>query len=601
MLETVIKNIRLSLLTLLLLSQSTCFSTTLHFSQSSDRPLALYRAPSPYQEAGKARLNSVIITSKPFSIGNQQNSTTTHSNLSPEWRRELLVTSSNPSTASSATIHPRLSGHIPHYSIDCINGKSCSETININSTASPTFKPYSQDVLEKFLNDYAGSILNTTKQSSKNDKTYFAKLGNSYNRNFTDSNSKDLTAVEPSLEATNRLANLYLEDEDEQDSMSIDGKSKAHWSLINAQHHNHPYDDRDGWVTLDAVPWSSSKISKWQSSNTGNKRPHWDSRPPTQEWNSDKPSKPWERPQYSDRPTDWKPDKPLRPQFLVNNRPSDDTWSQESDHKPLLHMERPVGDYSYKPTYGHHQQWITSNHPDIITEGTPENWPVSINRPAGAGSFKPWPSQETDYAHSQHPHDDSYKYEANRRPPTPVVYHDGERPQNYPASGEGEWVLLSSTKGYSLPIRHHSHQRALTLNPKPITSTRSVKLTVLPPLNGTTNVTTSHGGLLEVESTFQSVDEAQRDDALKRTKNDTKLVPLRLVSTPIRKTGSGSAVLAAVGAGMLPATMALLVPMMLGRKKRSTLDPNVKEIITAHPVQGYVLSKVSNRNEDEGK
>jgi hypothetical protein len=602
MLVTVIRNIKLSLLTLLLLSQSTCFSTTLHFSQSSDRPLALYRAPAPYQEAGKARLNSIIITSKPFSIGNQQNITTTQPNINPQWRRELLVTSSNPSTASSATIHPRLSPHIPHYSIDCTNEKSCSETISINSTASPTFKPYSQDVLEKFLNDYAGYKLNTTKQLSKNETaTYFVKLSNSHNRNFTDSRSKGLTAVEPSVEATNRLANLYLDDEDERDSVSIDGKSKAHWSLINAQHHNHPYDDRDGWVSLEAVPWSSSKISKWQSSNTGNKRPQWDNRPPTQEWNSDRPSNPWERPQYSDRPTDWNHDKPLKPQFLVNNRPADDTWSQEADHKPLLHLERPVGDYSYKPTYGHHQQWITSNHPDIITEGTPENWPISINRPAGAGSFKPWPSQETDYTHSQHQYDDSNKYEPNRRPPTPVVYHDGGRPQNYPESGEGEWVLLSSTKGYSLPIRHHSYQRALTLNPKPITSTRAVKLTVLPPLNGTANITTSHGGLLEVESTFQSVDEAQRDDALKRTKNDTKLVPLRLVSTPLKKKGSGSAVLAAVGAGMLPATMALLVPMMLGRKKRSTRAPNVKETITTPPVQGYVLSKVNNRNEDEGK
>jgi len=43
------------------------------------------------------------------------------------------------------------------------------------------------------------------------------------------------------------------------------------------------------------------------------------------------------------------------------------------------------------------------------------------------------------------------------------------------------------------------------------------------------------------------------------------------------------------------------VPMMLGRKKRSTLGPNVKETTTAPPVQGYVLSKVNNRNEDEGK
>lgn len=602
MLETAIRNIKLSLLTLLLLSHSTCFSTTLHFSQSSDRPLALYRAPSPYQEAGKARLNSLIITSKPFSIGDQPNTTTTHSNVDSQWRRELLVTSLNPSTASSATIHPRLSVHIPHYSIDCSNGKSCSETININSTPSLTFKPYSQDVLDKFLNDYAGSKLNATKGSSKNDtKPYFLKLGDNDNKRFTDSRSKELTEVETSVEATNRLANLYLEDEDERDSVSIDGKSKPHWSLVNAQYHNHPYDDRDGWVTLEAVPWSSSKISKWQSSNTGNKRPHWDSRPPTQEWNSEKPSKPWERPQYGDRPTDWKHDKPIRPQYSVNNRPADDSWSQESDHKPLLHLERPVGDYNYKPTYGHHQHWITSNHPDIITEGTPENWPLSINRPGGPGSFKPWPSQETDYTHSQHQYDDSYKYEANRRPPTPVVYHDGGRPQNYPDSGEGEWVLLSSTKGYSLPIRHHSYQRALTLNPKPITSTRAVKLTVLPPLNGTANTTTSHGGLLEVESTFQSVDEAQRDDALKRTKNNTKLVPLRLISTPGKKKGSESAVLAAVGAGMLPATMALLVPMMLGRKKRSILAPNVKATMTTSAVQEYVLSKLNNRNEDGGK
>jgi hypothetical protein len=456
--------------------------------------------------------------------------------------------------------------------------------------------------LEKFLNDYSGSKVKPTKPSSKNETpTYFVKLGNGYNKSFTDSISKELSAIEPSVEATNRLANLYLDEEEERDSVSIDGKSKTQWSLVNAQHHNHPYDDRDGWVTLEAIPWSSSKVSKWQSSNAGIKRPHWDSRPPTQEWNSEKPSKPWERPQYGDRPTDWKHDKPIRPQYLVNNRPSDDNWPQESDYKPLLHLERPVGDYNYKPNYGHSQQWITSNHPDIITEGTPENWPITVNRPGGPGSFKPWPSQETDYTHNQQQYDDTYKYEANRRPPTPVVYHDGGRPQNYPDSGEGEWVLLSSTKGYSLPIRHHSYQRALTLNPKPITSTRSVKLTVLPPLNGTANTTTSHGGLLEVESTFQSVDEAQRDHALKKTKNDTKLVPLRLVSTPVTKKGSENAVLAAVGAGMLPATMALLVPMMLGRKKRSTILPDVKVNMTPSAVEEYVISKLNNRNDDEGK
>jgi hypothetical protein len=457
--------------------------------------------------------------------------------------------------------------------------------------------------LEKFLNDYAASKLNSAKQSSKH-KTpaTFVKVSSSYNKNFTDNRGKDLTAVEPSVEATNRLANLYLDDGEDPDSLSVDGKSKHHWSLIQAQHHNHPYDDRDGWVTLEAVPWSSSKISKWQSSNTGNKRPqwnkpsdHWDNRPPTQNWNSEKPLKPWERPQYGDRPTDWKYEKPIKPQYLVSNQQTVDSWPQESSHKPVFHLERPVSDYSYKPIHGLHQQWITSNHPDIITEGTPENWPMPVKRPVGAGSFKPWSSHEAEYIHHQDQYDDDYKLETNRRPPTPVVYHDGGRPQTYPDSGEGEWVLLSSTKGYSIPVRHHSYQRALTFSTKPITSTRSIKLTVLPALNGTANMTTSHGGLLEVESTFQTVEEAQRDDALKRIGNDTKAVPVRLVSRPVQQKGPGNAVLAAVGAGMLPATMALLVPMMLGRKKRSTVLPSISVTTTTSPIQNYTIPRLNSR------
>lgn len=601
-----IRNIRLPLLAALWLVHSRCSSSTLQFSQSSDRPLALYHAPAPYQEAGRARLSSVIITSRPFSIGDQLNSTTrSNANIpSPsdqQWRREF-ITSSHPPTASTATIYPRSSAHIPRYSIDCSNGKSCSETININSTIPPTFKPYSQEVLEKFLNDYAVSKLNSTKQYSKNETPpSYVTFESSDNRSFSEDRGKDLTAFEPTGEPTNRLANLYLDDENDSDSVSIDGKSKPHWSLVQAQHHNHPYDDRDGWVTLEAIPWSSSKISKWQSSNIGNKRPHWESRPQAQGWNSDKPSKPWETPQYGERPTDWKYEKPSKPQYLVSNRPTDDSWSQESVHKPVLHLERPVGDYNYKPTHGHHQQWITSSHPDIITEGTPENWPVPIHRPGGTGSFKPWPYQETDYAHHQHQYDDNYKYEVTRKPPTPVVYHDGGLPQNYPESGEGEWVLLSSTKGYSKPIRHHSYQRALTLNPRPITATRSVRLTVLPALNGTANTTTSHGGLLEVESTFQTVDEAQRDDANKRIENDTKSVPVRLISTPVKPKGNGKAVLAAVGAGMLPATMALLVPMMLGRKKRSTLAPHMNLTATIPAILDYAPPKLNNRKENGKK
>jgi hypothetical protein len=107
--------------------------------------------------------------------------------------------------------------------------------------------------------------------------------------------------------------------------------------------------------------------------------------------------------------------------------------------------------------------------------------------------------------------------------------------------------------------------------------------------------------LLEVESTFQTVDEAQRDDAFKRIENDTKPVPVRLISRPIKPKDNGRAVLAAVGAGMLPATMALLVPMMLGRKRRSTLVPNMNVTATMPTIQDYTLPKLNNRKENGKK
>lgn len=92
-------------------------------------------------------------------------------------------------------------------------------------------------------------------------------------------------------------------------------------------------------------------------------------------------------------------------------------------------------------------------------------------------------------------------------------------------------------------------------------------MTVLPSLNGT-NTTTSHGGLLEVEKTFKTVDESQKEFAEAERLSIIKKKPLR--KQAITRSPSNAAVLAAVGAGMLPATMGMMLPIMLGRKKRST-------------------------------
>lgn len=87
---------------------------------------------------------------------------------------------------------------------------------------------------------------------------------------------------------------------------------------------------------------------------------------------------------------------------------------------------------------------------------------------------------------------------------------------------------------------------------------------VLPAINGA-NTTISHGGLLEVEKTFQTVDQSQKEYELRNKK------PNRKSTTVVAQSPT---VLAAAGiaAGMIPATLALAVPMMLGRRKRSSND-----------------------------
>ncbi|XP_068085707.1 uncharacterized protein [Anabrus simplex] len=529
---------------------TSCVSTasaaaTLQFvTSSSDRPLALYRAPAPYQEVGKPLRNSIIITSKPFNIGEHLSTltttttSTTTTTPAPLWRRHMQV--------SSTTEKPAFEIKIPQYNIDCTNGKSCSETIAVEQpTPKPTFKTYPADVIDKFLRDFA-TVRTSPKEAYEQDREISSKQA-----------SDD--------DATNRLANLYLDENLE----SAESEGKSRWSKIPVQAHNHPFDDKEGWVTLDPIPWSSSKVSKWHSNLKTSDRPpsRWDSRP--SDWDSDKPVRPYDRPSY-DRPTDEEYDRPVKPSYWI--RPSNDRWGPPTTQRPPSQWNRP-NDYDYDRP---HNQPSSSS--DIITDGKPGRWPEhqSTHRP----SWQTSPSNE----HT--PHYD-YSISPERRPGF------GHHHQSRPEESDGEWVLLSSNKGYALPHRHKIYQRALTINPTPITSRRTVRLTVLPALNGTANTTISHGGMLEVESTFQSVDEEQHNQKQQQQqqirpqilsdpipqvepKNVTRPAAYQLI-TQSRPPVNSRAVLAAVGAGMLPATMAVLMPMFLGRRRRdlSSVSPNI--------------------------
>lgn len=140
-------------------------------------------------------------------------------------------------------------------------------------------------------------------------------------------------------------------------------------------------------------------------------------------------------------------------------------------------------------------------------------------------------------------------------------------------------------------------------------SHRTVRLTVLPPLNGTTNTTISHDGLIEVEQTHQTVDEAHREHMAKMMnlwkleqqqnktiKNNTenssvpkaekRIGTIKVISGKHLQTSNSrnNAIFAAVGAGMIPATMAMLLPVVLGRHRRHTEEEEHFSVLSSTSV-----------------
>ncbi|KAJ8687022.1 hypothetical protein QAD02_022816 [Eretmocerus hayati] len=442
---------------------------------------------------------------------------------------------------------------------------------------------------------------------------------------------------------------------------------------------NSPSDDRNGgWVTLDAVPWSKSKISRWQP-NSMTQEP-W----PTDNKPYDKPNsnKFWD-PEYSSRPS-YESNKPWQNKLTKPGWPDN---SPSSSNKPWHSQDRPRPNRPYQSSDkydenpGEAQKWPPERQPwerypessrphspldaDIITDDGPPNFPKwdrpseqSINEFAdnvicteiedlristgsvkllGTSGRKPSYTHHVDsyinepngwndrndygglgpskfptrpglnlgpgddyYNNNDRPHFSHYHYPSSGASAggSHQGLHSQRHPPNYPFSGNGEWVLLSTNRGYS-----KSRQRSLKFdalnatiasgdkrkqgdeNEAPVhsmTSNRQVRLMVLPPIDGT-NTTTSHGGMLEVEKTFKTVDQSKAEyDAAKglnekangKPNSSSTKAPISNVNRPTQQAAAASpgnsAVLAAVGAGMVPATMAMVLPMVLGRKKRQT-------------------------------
>ncbi|XP_050423677.1 uncharacterized protein LOC126835254 [Adelges cooleyi] len=444
-----------------------------------------------------------IITSKPFTVKDDVNAG------SIKWRRDTITGASLIGASDPAKVK---------YSIECADNNECA-SIDLGGSTDATFKPYTQDELNRILKRYGEA----GPESDSSDKVL----------SYDDSGNQD--------------------------------KSKASWNLVDSQQdQKSPYDDRRGWVTLEPVAWSSSHIQKWEPNN----RPTWP--PPPQ----DNPS-----PSYSP----WTSNRPVnRPSVGYHQQPSQSQWTTE---RPWV---RPTYDYSsnqpqqasnyQKPAVPQGPQnfyggWNNAD-PDIITDGKPGQFP------AEAYQHKPW---NGDYGQQSY----------------------GPRPSE--SEGDGQWVLLSSTKGYSIPHRPNrslnsrsmsidmvnklgdtgsqsarTNSRSVDMANRPITSRRTVRLMVLPPDKNSQNTTTSHNGMIEVDVSRKSVDQEQREyaaRALKENDNDVQVFSDRSAKT----NDDHRAVLAAVGAGMLPAaTMAMFLPMMVGRKRREI--PTRPQVILHHHV-----------------
>lgn len=358
-----------------------------------------------------------------------------------------------------------------------------------------------------------------------------------------------------------KLGNLI--DKGEADS---DNKDQKSWNLLELQkprYPTYPTDDRKGWVSLDPVPWSVSKVSKWKPKTT---EAPWDSyhhsnQEPNQ-WENDfvEHTRPASQYPYKKKP-EVRPD-PYKVYYIndkntIVNKPVSRPFTVYDQNVQTNYHRNPVkiNDF-YRP-----QNSFNSHQDGIITDNAPSNFPV----------------------------DDTFNRRSGQE----------QKPEPHPFLGDGEWVLLSTTRGYKAP-RHG--QRSLDFRPQSIRTQKSVHLTVLPPLKDSKiNMTTSHGGLLQVESTFESVEQAhkkyqkqQKDKTKKRKrlngllKRKKKVVKNATDSTVTAapRSSDSSAVLAAMGGGIIPATMAMLVPVMNGRKRRrkrevfTTIDPNTNIEIT---------------------
>lgn len=297
-----------------------------------------------------------------------------------------------------------------------------------------------------------------------------------------------------------------------------------------------PYKDRDGWVTLEAVPWSSSSVSKWYPHGNEDETRRRPSAHSVRPYNN----KPDKFPYHDDVDEDYyhRP----KPSYVDRDRPS--VYSAWTKPQSMNSNSRPrpkpyqFGESSFGSNkYYDHDRDSHSNRPwnsggEIITDNRPSEFPSESHRP--------------------HYHDEDHFNAASSN------HHSSF--QDRPNEGNGEWVLISTTKGYQMAGGNNRRQpgkRALDSSdtqsgtivkvPRSMRMHKALKLTVLPAEDPDKNstfstdsskkkqTTTIHGGMVEIDATHQSIE----DDVRATLQAQKKVTTVNVnVNNPIKASSS---------------------------------------------------------------
>lgn len=385
------------------------------------------------------------------------------------------------------------------------------ETGNDSSNANAKKVVYSPILLKKFMKEYSEKLQNADVLTKNEIQKIHEKI---HEQQETNANkNEEIVDVDKSAEEVEQKYNWN----GYRDSYDDDRRKRP----------SDPYKDRDGWVTLEAVPWSSSTVSKWHPYGDDDTR-----RRPSP--NSARPYKTDRFPYHDDADDDYY----SRPKPLYadrDKRPSvHSAWTKPQSYNNNGRPTPKPYRFSESGSFGSYQKFndrdfqssgrpYQSNGDDIITDNRPSEFPSEYHRPSY--------------------HDDDH-YNAASSNISPSYQR--------PTEGNGEWVLISTTKGYQVGgggnrrqkgnramFQSNAQSSVLFTAPKTMRMHKALKLTVLPALEPAKNstfstdpmqkptTTTIHGGMLEIDATHESIE----DDVRKKVQAQKKLTT---VSPPVK-------------------------------------------------------------------